>query len=177
MRTIPDIVSPAGIYCELLTPWWRFPVTPKRELARGHILGPGSQGGCCVPRPALGCSRLCPAWLLPAPAEPWGAARGEQGLQIGTTWKHICNELGWKPAALAWLGVQPIFRDCQLLPGFHSGCSLARVQLGSAQSCGQGSPEGDEHMRRQGPPPTHTALLAQVDPHMLLAWARQGFRG
>lgn len=145
---------------------------PRRQLAGEHILGPGSQGGCCVPGPALGCSRLCPAWLLPAPAEPWGAARGEQGLQIGTTWKHICNELGWKPAALAWLGVQPIFGDCQLLPGFHSGCSLARVQLGSAQSCGQGSPEGDEHTLRQGPPPTHTARLAQWAP--TCSWPEPG---
>lgn len=152
-------------------------MTLRTEQAGGHILRPGSQEGCSVPGPALGCSWLCPARLLLASAEPWGAARGEQGLQIGTTWKHICNELGWKPAALAWLGVQPIFGDCQLLPGFHSGCSLARVQLGSAQSCSQSSPEGDEHTRRQGPPPTHRALLAQLGPHMLLAWTGQDFRG
>lgn len=60
------------------------------------------------------------------------------GLHIGTTLKHICNELGRQPAVLAWPCVQPIFGDCQLLPGFHSGCSPARVQLGFVRSPGGG---------------------------------------
>lgn len=113
---------------------------PRRELARGLVLGSGSRVAAACPGQHGGCSRLCPTQLLPAPAEPQGAVRGEQGLQIGTTWKHICNELGREPAALAWPGVQPIFGDCQLLPGFHSGCSPARAQLGSVRSRSQGSP-------------------------------------
>ena len=150
---------------------------PRRGLAGGHISGSGSWMAAVCPGQRQGCSRLCPARLLPAPAEPRGAAWGERGLQIGTTWKHICNELGREPAALAWPGVQPIFGDCQLLPGFHSGCSPARAQLGSVRSHGQGSPEGDEHTRRQGPPPTRIALLGRVGPCALPASAGDAFEG
>lgn len=88
-----------------------------------------------------------PRMLLRPPLSP-GGRRGERQLQIGTTLRHICNELGREPAALAWPCVQPIFGDCQLLPGFHSGCSPARAQLGSGET--RGSTGGGGH--GWGPP-------------------------
>lgn len=91
------------------------------------------------------------------------------GLHIGTTLKHICNELGRQPAVLAWPCVQPIFGDCQLLPGFHSGCSPARVQLGFVRSpgggkCGWGCSalwggmEWGRHLSPQGAPSVNLHL-------------------
>lgn len=55
---------------------WRSPVPPRRGRARGHVSGSGSWAAAVHPGQHWGCSRLCPARLLPAPAEPRGAAEG-----------------------------------------------------------------------------------------------------
>lgn len=110
--------------------------------ARGHA------GRAPCPGQQRGRSRLCPPRTLPRPPLSLGGWRGERQLRIGTTLRHICNELGREPAALAWPCVQPIFGDCQLLPGFHSGCSPARAQLGSGKT--RGSTGGGGH--GWGPP-------------------------
>lgn len=70
-------------------PLWgmEVPCAPQEGTGQGgHVLGLGSRAAAACLGQRRGCSQLCPAQLLPAPAEPQGAARGERG---APDWNHM----------------------------------------------------------------------------------------
>lgn len=64
----------------------------RRGPAGGTRLRVGEPGGCRLPGPASGLLLALPRSAAPGPCRaPGGSTGRERGLQIGTTWKHICN--------------------------------------------------------------------------------------
>lgn len=68
------------------------PPPPQERTGRGTRLRVGEPGGCRLPGPASGLLLALPRSAAPGPCRaPGGSTGRERGLQIGTTWKHICN--------------------------------------------------------------------------------------
>ena len=63
---------------------------------------------------------------------------GEGRVQIRNRFKEHLQGIRQRARSACWQHVEPLFRDCQLLLGFHSGCFPARTQLGfSCQTLSQ----------------------------------------